>query len=142
MPHSFGYRARTRDLYSKKKGDYTKASLLLESYKRGDYVDIKCNSSVQKGMPFKFYHGKTGRIWNISKRSVGIEVFKRVRNRLRRKKISVRIEHIRKSKCQLEHRIRVKNNELQKRSFRASKEGYLKLKRRLEESSNDYFLKK
>ena len=30
-------------------------------------------------MPHKFYHGRTGVIWNVTKRAVGVEVNKQVR---------------------------------------------------------------
>ncbi len=33
---------------------------------------------LAQGMPFKWYHGKTGVVWNVSKRAIGVEVFKRV----------------------------------------------------------------
>ncbi len=45
----------------------------------GDYVDIKVNPAVHKGMPFKFYHGRTGVIWNVTKRALGVELNKTVR---------------------------------------------------------------
>lgn len=32
-----------------------------------------------QGMPFKWYHGKTGIVWNVTKRAIGVEVNKRVR---------------------------------------------------------------
>ena len=31
-------------------------------------------------MPHKWYHGKTGRVWNVTKRAVGVEVNKTVKN--------------------------------------------------------------
>lgn len=31
-----------------------------------------------QGMPHKYYHGKTGVVWNVTKRSVGVEVNKQV----------------------------------------------------------------
>ena len=34
--------------------------------------------AFQKGMPHKAYHGKTGRVFNVSKRAVGVVVNKRV----------------------------------------------------------------
>ncbi len=46
----------------------------------GDYVDIKVNPAVHKGMPFKFYHGRTGVIWNVTKRALGVELNKTVRS--------------------------------------------------------------
>lgn len=42
-------------------------------------VDVKANPSIQKGMPFKHYHGRTGVIYNVTKRAVGVEVNKPVR---------------------------------------------------------------
>lgn len=29
-------------------------------------------------MPHKFYHGKTGCVWNVTKRAVGVELLKQV----------------------------------------------------------------
>eukprot|EP00494_Astrolonche_serrata_P000664 UN00669 len=81
MPHSFGYRARTRDMYSKKKSGLPKPTKYLQTYKLGDYVDILCDPGIQKGMPYKDYYGKTGRIWNVTKRTVGVEVFRQISNR-------------------------------------------------------------
>lgn len=43
---------------------------------RGDYVDIKCNPSIHKGMPFKYYHGRTGIVFNVTKTSLGVRVNK------------------------------------------------------------------
>ena len=45
----------------------------------GDYVDIKVNPSIHKGMPFKAFHGRTGVIFNVTKRAVGVRVNKQVR---------------------------------------------------------------
>ena len=85
MPHSFGYRARTRDMFSRpfREQGPTKLSTYLIKYKVGDYVDIKCNPSIHKGMPFKNYHGRTGVIFNVTKRAVGVRVNKEVRARHR-----------------------------------------------------------
>lgn len=45
---------------------------------RGDYVDIKVDSSIHKGMPFKHYHGRTGVVFNVTKRAIGVTVNKSV----------------------------------------------------------------
>ena len=29
-------------------------------------------------MPHKYYHGKTGVVWNVTKRAVGVEIYKQV----------------------------------------------------------------
>jgi ribosomal protein L21E len=47
----------------------------------GDYVDIKVNPSIHKGMPFKAFHGRTGVIFNVTKRAVGVRVNKQVRTK-------------------------------------------------------------
>ena len=35
--------------------------------------------TVQKGMPHKCYHGKTGRVYNVTQHAVGIIVNKQVK---------------------------------------------------------------
>ncbi|CAN0312151.1 unnamed protein product [Ectocarpus fasciculatus] len=50
----------------------------LVAPQRGDYVDIKCNPSIHKGMPFKYYHGRTGIVFNVTKTSLGVRVNKQV----------------------------------------------------------------
>lgn len=42
-------------------------SVYLKQYRVGDIVDIKANGAVQKGMPHKVYHGKTGVVYNVTK---------------------------------------------------------------------------
>ena len=54
-------------------------STYMKVYKVGDIVDVKCNGAFHKGMPHKFYHGKTGRVYNVTKRAVGVIVNKQVR---------------------------------------------------------------
>ena len=56
-------------------------STYLRTFKRGDYVDIKVDSSIHKGMPFKYYHGRTGRVWNVTRRAIGVEINKVHRQR-------------------------------------------------------------
>merc|ERR1719210_1027195 len=73
-------------------------------------------------MPYKFYFGKTGRVWNVTKRAVGIELLKTVGNRKRTKKVTVRIEHIRHSKCRDGLKARIAKNEEQKEAVRNKKD--------------------
>lgn len=42
-------------------------------------MDIKCNPSIHKGMPFKYYHGRTGVVFNVTKTSLGVRVNKQAR---------------------------------------------------------------
>lgn len=80
MPNGHGLRSRTRDTFSKgyRKNGVIPLTDTLRVFKIGDYVDVKVNSAVQAGMPHKFYHGKTGVIWNVTKRAVGVEMNKQV----------------------------------------------------------------
>merc|ERR1711988_1907395 len=101
MPHSFGYRAGTRDLFSRpfRQHGPEHLSTYLHTYRIGDYVDVKANGAIHKGMPHKFYHGRTGVVWNVTPRAVGVKINKRVGNRIIKKKIHVRIEHVKHSRC-------------------------------------------
>eukprot|EP00216_Chloropicon_sp_CCMP2111_P002001 CAMPEP_0198234144 /NCGR_PEP_ID=MMETSP1446-20131203/233_1 /TAXON_ID=1461542 ORGANISM="Unidentified sp, Strain CCMP2111" /NCGR_SAMPLE_ID=MMETSP1446 /ASSEMBLY_ACC=CAM_ASM_001112 /LENGTH=166 /DNA_ID=CAMNT_0043914875 /DNA_START=122 /DNA_END=622 /DNA_ORIENTATION=+ len=96
-----GLRAKTRDLFSRgfrQRGVIPPVSY-LRSFKIGDYVDIKVNSSIQKGMPHKYYQGKTGVVWNVTKRAVGVEINKIVRGKVLKKRMHVRVEHVQASRC-------------------------------------------
>ena len=117
MPHSFGLRARTRDLFSrpfKTHGQYS-FHKIMTVYKTGDIVDIIADGAIQRGMPHKQYHGKTGRVFNVTKHSLGIVVNKRVNCRVVPKRIHVRVEHARKSLSREAFIARVhKNDELKR----------------------------
>lgn len=113
MTNSKGYRRGTRDLFSRKfrKHGTIPLSTYMRTYKVGDIVDIKGNGAVQKGMPFKAYHGKTGRVFNVTAHALGVIVNKRVRGTIIPKRINVRIEHVNHSKCRQDFLTRVKQNE-------------------------------
>jgi len=49
-------------------------------------------------MPHKYYHGRTGVVFNVTPRSIGVEVNKTVRHKQLAKRIHVRVEHVRPSK--------------------------------------------
>ena len=79
------------------------------------FVDIVANGSIHKGMPHKFYHGRTGRVFDISPNSIGVIVNKQVRNRIVEKRIHVRVEHLRISTCNANFKKHVKAEEQRKR---------------------------
>lgn len=116
MPHSYGTRARTRHMFAKKFRQHGPIHLsqYLMAVKVGDYVDIFADPSVHKGMPHKHYHGRTGIVFNVTKSAVGVRVNKMVNGRILEKRIHVRIEHVRKSKCQKEILARKVANEAAK----------------------------
>jgi large subunit ribosomal protein L21e len=77
----------------------------------GDFVDIKVNGAIHKGMPYRFYHGRTGRVWNITKSAVGVLVNKQIKGRIIHKRLHVRVEHVKPSRCQEEFKNRVAEHE-------------------------------
>ena len=110
MTRSKGKRSNTRNINTRsyRRHGPEHISSYIQEFKIGDYVDIVINSSVHKGMPYKYYHGKTGKIFNISKSSIGVKIEKIVGNRKIIKKINIRIEHIRKSSSKIEFLDRIK----------------------------------
>merc|ERR1712093_663200 len=133
MPHCFGQRARTRDLFSKpfRRHGVTPLSKLLINYYKGEYVDVIADGAIQKGMPHKFYHGKTGQVFDITKHSVGVVINKRVGGRIVPKRIHVRVEHVRKSASRTSFVARVRANDAAKRD--AKKAGkFVEVKRQAE----------
>jgi large subunit ribosomal protein L21e len=88
----------------------------MATFHRGDYVDVKVDGSVHKGMPYKFYHGRTGRVFNVTPHAIGVLVNKQVRSRIVKKKIHARPEHITLSRCREEFLNRVKKNESNKKA--------------------------
>ncbi|KAL3930599.1 MAG: hypothetical protein SGPRY_001470 [Prymnesium sp.] len=120
---STGYRSGTRDLFSKKhrtKGGNQPLTTFLRRYKVGDIVDVVCDASQQKGMPHKFYHGRTGKVWNVNKRAIGVEINKVHREKQIVKRIHVRVEHVRPSKSHTGHLERINKNEALKKAAKAS----------------------
>ncbi|KAI8722494.1 hypothetical protein NCS52_00393400 [Fusarium sp. LHS14.1] len=121
MGHSYGKRAGTRYAFSR---DFRKKGMIalntyLRQYRVGDIVDVKANGAVQKGMPYKVYHGKTGVIYNVTKSAVGIIVYKKVKHRYLEKRINIRIEHIQPSRSREDFLKRVKSNAEAKKQAKA-----------------------
>lgn len=69
-------------------------------------------------MPHKVYHGKTGVVYNVTKSALGVIIYKRVGNRYMEKRVNVRIEHVKHSKCRQEFVTRVKDNTTKRREAR------------------------
>ncbi|KAJ9607341.1 60S ribosomal protein L21A [Cladophialophora chaetospira] len=130
MGHSAGLRAGTRYAFSRqhRKKGMIALGTYMKTYRVGDIVDIKANGAVQKGMPHKVYHGKTGIIYNVTKSAVGVIVSKKVGNRYLEKRVNVRVEHIAKSRSRDEFINRVKSNAQRRRDAKEKGES-VQLKR-------------
>lgn len=123
MPHHRGYRACTRHLFAKgfrNKGAGTLTKFQTK-YKVGDIVDIKANGAYHKGMPHKFYHGKTGTVFNVTRRAIGVIVNKTVREKQFAKRIHFRVEHVTKSNVKQKLLERIHANEAAKKAYREAK---------------------
>ncbi|GIL77658.1 hypothetical protein Vretimale_6782 [Volvox reticuliferus] len=131
MPGGQGLRARTRHMFARgfRQKGYIPLTTYLRTYKLGDYVDIKVNGAIHKGMPHKWYQGKTGVVWNVTKRAIGVEVNKRVGHRIIKKRIHVRVEHVMPSRCREEFLTRRAANDAAKAAAKAKGEPVPKTKR-------------
>ncbi|KAL3453962.1 ribosomal protein L21e-domain-containing protein [Aspergillus insuetus] len=130
MGHSHGLRSGTRYAFSRnfRQKGAIHLSTYLKTYRVGDIVDVKVNGAVQKGMPYKVYNGKTGVVYNVTKSSVGVLLYKVVGNRYLEKRINVRVEHVKHSRSREDFIKRVKENAQKKRQ--AKEQGiHLHLKR-------------
>lgn len=143
MVNPKGYRRGTRYMFARpfRKHGLEPLSTFYRVYKRGDIVTIKGNGAFQKGMPHKAYHGKTGRVYNVTKHALGILVNKRVRSRIIPKRINVRVEHIKPSGSRLDFIKRCTENDRQKREYREGKRGFSELKRKPEEPRKAHLVK-
>merc|ERR1712216_554514 len=72
-------------------------------------------------MPHKYYHGRTGRVFNVTPHAVGVIVNKKIGGRIAAKRVHVRVEHVVPSRCREEFLNRVKKNDAAK--IEAKKEG-------------------
>ncbi|XP_074241573.1 large ribosomal subunit protein eL21-like [Saimiri boliviensis] len=130
MTHTKGKRRGARYMFSRpsRKHGVVPLATYMRICKKGDTADIKGMGTVQKGMPYKCYHGKTGRVYNVTQHAVGIVVNKQVKGKILAKRINVRIEHIKHSESRDSFLKRVKENDQKKKEAR-EKGTWVQLKR-------------
>merc|ERR1719229_646361 len=75
-------------------------------------------------MAHRIYHGKTGVVWNVTPRAVGVLLKKKVGPTYRTKKLHVRIEHVRPSKCRDDYKERCKFTQKYKTMRRKDRKKY------------------
>ena len=124
MTHSYGYKRRTRHKFRKgfKQHGSIHIAKTLTTYKIGDIVDIVVDGAIHKGMPYKYYHGRTGRVFNVNPRAIGVIVNKQVRNRIIPKRIHVRVEHLKLSTSRQGFLNRIRENDKKKTEANKKKE--------------------
>ncbi len=113
MTTSHGYRSRTRHKFKKpfRRNGVVRMKNVLSTFKKGEIVDIIVDGAIHRGMPHHFYHGRTGRIFNVNKRSVGVRLEKKIGNRKLIKRVHVLVNHIRKSNVKNNFLERIKKNQ-------------------------------
>ena len=92
-------------------------------------------------MPFKHYHGRTGVVFNVNKRAVGVTVNKLVNGRIIRKNLHIAVPHLKPSKCQAQIIARKAQNEAIKAAVRANGGEKVDLKRHHVEPKAGYVYK-
>ena len=80
-------------------------------------------------MPHKFYHGKTGVVFNVTKRAIGVTVNTQVNTRIVKKQVHISVPHVKPSTCQAQIIARKKTNEAHKAAVRAGTANKKSLKR-------------
>ncbi|CAD6187964.1 unnamed protein product [Caenorhabditis auriculariae] len=115
MTNSKGLRRGTRYMFARefRKHGVEHLSTYYRSYKRGDIA----------------YHGKTGRVFNVTKRGVGVVVNKQVRGKILPKRICIRVDHIKPSTCRIDFLNRVKINDEKRKDAKAAGQPVPQLKR-------------
>lgn len=93
---SNGFRRGTRQLLRKDFGKHGMpgVSKILQKFSVGDFVDCKIDSSILKGMPHKYFHGKTGIVFNVNPRSYGVIFYRRVGGKFIERSMHIRPEHL------------------------------------------------
>uniref|UniRef100_A0A7N4NFL9 60S ribosomal protein L21 n=1 Tax=Sarcophilus harrisii TaxID=9305 RepID=A0A7N4NFL9_SARHA len=76
MRNAKGKSRRTQYMYS---GPFRKHGVVffptyMGIYEKGDIVDVKVVGTVQQGTPYKCYHGKAERVYNVTLHTIGIVV--------------------------------------------------------------------
>jgi len=80
-------------------------------------------------MPHKFYQGRTGVVFNVTKRAIGVTVNKLVNTRIVKKQVHIAVPHLKPSTCQKDIISRKASNEAHKAAVRAGKAEKKPLKR-------------
>src|ERR1700688_469871 len=104
MTHSYGYKRRTRHKFQKgfRNHGAIRMSKNLTTYKVGDIVDVVVDGAVHKSMPYKYYHRRTGTVFNVNARALGVIVNKQTKNRIIPNTVHIRARIIKLSTIQEE----------------------------------------
>lgn len=76
MAHHYGQRKKTRYKYKKdlRKRGMAPVTSIIQEFEEGQKVHVVVDSSVQKGMPHRRFHGRTGQIIGKQGRAWVLEI--------------------------------------------------------------------
>lgn len=76
MAHHYGQRKKTRYKYRKdlRKRGIAPVTSIIQEFEEGQKVHVVVDSSVQKGMPHRRFHGRTGTIIGKQGRAWVLEI--------------------------------------------------------------------
>ena len=80
-------------------------------------------------MPYRYYHGRTGVVFNVTKRAIGVVVNKEVNGRVLQKHLHIATPHLKASTCQKQILARRHENDEHKKAVRAGTAQKKSLKR-------------
>lgn len=131
MTRSQGFRCKTRDTHARKFRCHGAPATTMNQrvFKRGDFVCVAIDGSTVKGMPHRYYHSRTGRVFNVNPRAIGVEFKKIVGNRQMLKRLHIRPEHLKTSNCQNDFKARMNAIKLNAIAVKAGKEQKKSFKR-------------
>ncbi len=76
MAHHYGQRKKTRYKYKKdlRRRGIAPVTAVIQEFEEGQKVHVVVDSSVQKGMPHRRFHGRTGQIIGKQGRAWVLEI--------------------------------------------------------------------
>lgn len=117
-------------------------SHILEQFKMGDLVDCKVDPSIVKGMPHKYYHGKTGIVYNCNRRTYGVMFYRRAGGKHIERIMHIRVEHLRRSRSNEDAKKRYEEWNKQVNEARAKGERAIPNKRVIEGPREAFIIKR
>merc|ERR1719383_27467 len=101
MTKSHGKRSGTRSIFKAKKKSNLDITANMKVFRIGDVVNINPNPLYTKGLPPRYYVGRTGKVFDVRLKSLGVLVNKNVGGKKMEKMIYLRPEHLKHTKITL-----------------------------------------
>ncbi|XP_046944512.1 60S ribosomal protein L21-like [Lynx rufus] len=142
MTHTKGKRRGTRCMSSRpfRKHGVVPLATYMRIYKKGDIADVQGLGTAHKGTPHKCFHGKTGRVSDVTQHAVGIAVKKQAEGKSLAKRINARAEPVKHAKSRDTFLKRVKESDQRKKEAK-EKDTWVQRKRQPAPPSEAHFVR-